>query len=152
MTATAPRRSSTPAEPSGSPVTTYYLLIAGTSILVLVGLALVLSTTSNYALRADSGASPYRLFLTQAIALVIGLIGLVVGSHLSLAWWKKLAPFVLGVSILMLALVPFVGKDVGGNKNWIILPGGMSLPAFGAREAWASRCSSAWCSPPLGGN
>ncbi|WP_084076738.1 FtsW/RodA/SpoVE family cell cycle protein [Demequina sp. NBRC 110057] len=126
MTATAPRRTSTPPAPSGSPVTTYYLLVAGTAILVLVGLALVLSTTSNYALRADSGASPYRLFITQAVALVIGMGGLVAGSHLSLTWWKRLAPWTLLASYALLALVLVAGKSVNGNKNWLII-GGMSF-------------------------
>lgn len=133
MTATAPRRTQAEPTPTGSPVATYYLLIASTSILILIGLAGVLSASSNAALRADSGASPYRLFIVQLIALGIGLTAAAVGSRLSLTMWKRLAPWVLAASIGLLIVVLLAGESVGGNKNWIRIAGMSFQPSEAAK-------------------
>ncbi|WP_062076430.1 FtsW/RodA/SpoVE family cell cycle protein [Demequina globuliformis] len=121
MTATASRRRPSAADPAGSPVATYYLIVAATTILVLVGLAVVLSASSVTALRIDGDNSPYSLFVTQAIALVLGLSALVVGSRMPLAFWKRAAPWILYASMALLVAVVFLGESVGGNRNWIRL-------------------------------
>ena len=133
MTATAPRRTQAEPAASGSPVATYYLLIASTSILILVGLAGVLSASSNAALRADSGGNPYRLFIVQLIALGIGLTAAVIGSRLSITMWKRLAPWVLAASIGLLVVVLVAGESVGGNKNWIRIAGMSFQPSEAAK-------------------
>lgn len=118
MTATAPRRTQKAPTPSGSPVLTYYLLAAATSLLVVVGLAVVLSSTSSDALNRDGG-NPYSLFLIQAAALGIGLVALVLGSRMPIAFWKRVAAPVLALSLLLLVIVVVAGEASGGNKNWI---------------------------------
>ncbi|WP_061960366.1 FtsW/RodA/SpoVE family cell cycle protein [Demequina flava] len=119
MTATASRRSRSDTPPSGSPVTTYYLIVAATTMLVLIGLAVVLSASSVTALRIDGDNSPYTLFVTQAVALVLGLAALLVGSRMSIEFWKRSGPVILYVSMGLLVMVALVGESVGGNRNWI---------------------------------
>ncbi|MDE0573329.1 putative lipid II flippase FtsW [Demequina sp. B12] len=121
MTATASRRAASDTNPPGSPVTTYYLLAVATTLLVLIGLAVVLSASSVTALKFDSAGSPFRLFTSQAIALGLGLTALVVGSRVSVALWKRAAPLVLYASMVLLVLVVFIGEAVGGNQNWIMI-------------------------------
>ena len=71
MTATADRADvSTPVWKS--PVASYYLLAAASAILVLVGLAVVLSSSSIYSIRQADG-NPYALFTIQLVALGIVL-------------------------------------------------------------------------------
>ncbi|WP_062377398.1 FtsW/RodA/SpoVE family cell cycle protein [Demequina pelophila] len=118
MTATADSQTSVTAWKS--PVTSYYLLLTATSILVLMGLAVVLSSSSISSIASGSG-SAYSGFVTQAIALVVGATALLVGSRLSPATWKILGPIVLYVSMALLVAVPFIGTAVGGNKAWIRL-------------------------------
>lgn len=118
MTATASRRTPTDAQPSGSPVLTYYLLAAATALLVVVGLAVVLSSTSSSALR-QSGDNPYSLFLIQAAALAIGVVALVFGSRMPIAFWKRMSTPILLVSLVLLVAVVLVGEASGGNRNWI---------------------------------
>jgi cell division protein FtsW len=117
MTATASRRDSV-ASPARSAATSYYLLVAATTILAVVGLAMVLSSSSIYSIRQTDG-NPYQLFLIQAAAMVVGLVALAIGSRVSVKTWKRLAPLALFASIGLLGLVYFIGSASGGNKNWL---------------------------------
>ncbi|WP_062301405.1 FtsW/RodA/SpoVE family cell cycle protein [Demequina subtropica] len=120
MTATAARRESD-VTAWRSPLGSYYLLVVATSVLVLVGLAVVLSSSSIASIRTGTGA--YTGFLTQAIALVVGLAALVVGSRLPVGFLRKAGPLVLYVAIGLLFMVLATGSSVGGNKAWINIAG-----------------------------
>lgn len=119
MTATASRPDSRTSA-WNSPATSYYLLVAATGILLLVGLAVVLSSSSILSIRHEDG-NPYTLFFVQLGALAVGLTCLVLGSRMPSTWWKRAAPLVLGASIFLLILVPFVGEESGGNRNWVAI-------------------------------
>src|SRR5690554_7929381 len=103
MTATASRRTD-PRSISGSPVTTYYLLAVASSLLLVVGLAVVLSSTSSAALR-QSQDNPYSIFLVQVVALALGVIAMVIGSRMPVMFWKRIAPWILYSSLVLLVLV-----------------------------------------------
>ena len=117
MTATVPKRTRSKTPP-GSPVLTYYLLVTASVLLVVVGLAVVLSSTSSDALRR-TGDNPYALFLIQAAALGIGVAAMAFGSRMPIGFWKRMAPWVLYVSMGLLVLVMVAGTASGGNRNWI---------------------------------
>ena len=119
MTATASRRTDSQAT-AGSPVITYYLLAVASAVLVIVGLAVVLSSTSSAALR-QSQDNPYSIFMVQVAALVLGVIALVVGSRMPVMFWKRVAPWVLYSSMALLVLVATSGITSGGNRNWIAI-------------------------------
>lgn len=101
-----------------SPAASYYLLVVATAILVALGLAVVLSSSSIPAL-ARQGGNAYSLFLIQVVALALGVTVAAIGSRLSIVTWRKLAPVALIMSVVLLALVPFLGETAGGNTNWI---------------------------------
>jgi len=117
MTATASRRDAV-SESARSVVTSYYLLVAATAILSLVGLAMVLSSSTIYSIRQTDG-NPYALFMVQAVAMIVGLVALAIGSRFSPKTWKRLAPWVMFVAIGLLVLVYLFGEESGGNKNWL---------------------------------
>ena len=111
--------SSTPARSTWeSPAASYYLLVAATSILLLVGLAVVLSSTSIASIRQEDG-NAWTLFLIQVAALVVGGTAMALGSRIPVAGWKRLTPWVLYISIGMLVVVMTSGISSGGNRNWI---------------------------------
>lgn len=116
MTATESRPQSSTLR--SSPVASYYLLAAASGILVFVGLAVVLSSSSIYSIR-QQGGNPYTLFLIQLAALVLGAIALIIGSRMPVAWWKRIGPLVLYASLGLLVLTALIGISVGGNRNWI---------------------------------
>ncbi|MGC4175770.1 FtsW/RodA/SpoVE family cell cycle protein [Demequina sp.] len=118
MTATAAAKPRTMASAWKSPAATYYLLAASAGILLIVGLASVLSSSSIESLKATDG-NPYKLFFIQLAAFTVGLIALVIGSRLPVIAWKRLAPWVLYSSIGLLLVVAAAGMTLNGNRNWI---------------------------------
>ncbi|WP_296664457.1 putative peptidoglycan glycosyltransferase FtsW [Demequina sp.] len=115
-----------------SPAATYYLLVASTTILVLVGLAVVLSSSSVASIRAGS-SNAYGLFLTQLMALTAGLAAMVVGSRLPVMFWKRAAPWLLFSSVVLLLVVLTHGITVGGNQAWIRIGGFSFQPSEAAK-------------------
>jgi len=118
MTATANAKPRTMASAWKSPAATYYLLAASAGILLIVGLASVLSSSSIQSLR-QTGGNPYALFFVQLAAFSVGLVALAFGSRLPVIAWKRLAPWVLYASIGMLVMVALAGMTLNGNRNWI---------------------------------
>ncbi len=137
---TAPTRAVTP--PGGSPavpeasvlgtwnsaVTSYYLLLGATLLLLVIGLVMVLSSSSVESLAA--GDSPYAVFFNQARYALIGLPVLLVMSRLSLKVVRALAWPALGgaVAFQLLVFTP-MGCGEGGNLNWVCLPGFTAQPS-----------------------
>ncbi|MBO0921284.1 putative lipid II flippase FtsW [Cellulomonas sp. zg-ZUI222] len=137
---TAPTRTVTP--PGGTPevrepsflgtwnsaVTSYYVLLGSTFLLVAIGLVMVLSSSSVESLAA--GDSPYAVFLNQARYALIGLPVLLLMSRLPVRAVRALAWPALGgaIAFQMLVFTP-LGCGEGGNLNWVCLPGFSAQPS-----------------------
>ncbi|MEO9152312.1 MAG: putative lipid II flippase FtsW [Lapillicoccus sp.] len=104
-----------------SPVTTYYLILSTMFALVVFGLVMVLSASMVTSLK--DGGSAFSDFTAQAAYAVLGLIGAGVASRISVAWYRRLAVPGLVAAMLLQAmtLLPGIGVDVNGNRNWIRL-------------------------------
>ena len=101
-----------------SAVTSYYLLTGATTMLVVLGLVMVLSSSSVESLADDK--SPYAEFLKQAQFAIVGVPVLWIASRMSVATLKRLAwPALLGAAFLQLLVFTPLGLGAGGNKNWI---------------------------------
>lgn len=95
-----------------------------TAALLLWGLVMVYS--ASIALPDNPRFSRYThtYFLSRhAIWLVMALIAAVVTYQVPMAWWEKMARplFVLSLLLLLLVLVPYVGKSVYGARRWIAM-------------------------------
>ncbi|MFW5470269.1 putative lipid II flippase FtsW [Knoellia sp. CPCC 206435] len=102
------------------PVTTYYVLVGVTTVLVGFGLIMVLSASAVTSLNETDSGSAYSIFFSQLQFAVIGSIALLVASRLSVATWKKLAlPLLVVALTLQLLVFTPLGIDVQGNRNWL---------------------------------
>jgi len=92
--------------------------------LVLWGLVMVYSASiampdnprfANY--------SPYHFLIRHAFSIVIALVVAVLVFQVPIDTWERAAPWVFVVSLLLLILVliPFIGKGVNGARRWISL-------------------------------
>lgn len=105
-----------------SPVTSYYLIGGVTILLLVLGLVMVLSSSSIYALNETAGTNPFADFVGQAsyalIALPVGFLmsRLPVRLYRALAWPAMLATLALQA----LVFTPLV-LGAGGNANWVAL-------------------------------
>lgn len=91
------------------------------SVVALLGLGLVMVGSASISIAASKLDQPLFYFNRQLIFAVIG-IGLawfVMTVRLSV--WREMAPLLLfiGVGLLILVLIPGVGREVNGSRRWL---------------------------------
>lgn len=96
-----------------------WLLFAWAGIL---GLGFVIMTSASIAL-GDKLGNPYYYAIRQGVALGLGLIGAVLVMRVPLRRIQELrwALLALAFALLVLVLVPGIGKQVNGAQRWIPL-------------------------------
>jgi len=118
-----------------SAVTSYYLLTGATAILVVLGLVMVLSSSSVESLAADK--SPYAEFAKQAKFALIGLPLLWVASRLPVRIYKVLGWPALGAAAVLQLMVFLFGIAANGNRNWLAVGPIVIQPSEAAKVALA---------------
>lgn len=108
-----------------SPLSTYYLLMVSTVLLLILGLIMVLSASSIESYRVHG--SPYVLAQRQALFAAIGLVLMFVMARMPVQFWRGIAWPVLVGAFVLLILVLFIGVEVAGQRNWIQLFGPFRL-------------------------
>lgn len=68
-----------------------------------------------------SGYTPYHFLIRHVLFIFIGTIAAAAAFQVPLLTWEKYAPWLFGVALLLLilVLVPFIGKGVNGARRWI---------------------------------
>ena len=101
------------------PLTSYYLVLGITTLLLALGLVMVLSTSSITGLIA--GGSPWSGFQKQLLGVALGLPCIWFAARSSPTLFRAAAYPLIGLSILglMLTLIPHVGVSSGGASRWI---------------------------------
>ena len=91
-------------------------------ILVALGLVMILSASSPSAL-AETGDDSYFYFNKQAIATVLGFIGMFFLSKINYDIYKKFYKIIYIISVLILftVLIPKIGVESSGARRWINL-------------------------------
>jgi len=94
--------------------------------LILLGIGLVMVYSASIAIaeadKAVGNNSSYYL-VRQAIFMVVSLSAAFVAFNIPVAWWQKMAPylFLIGLALLVLVLIPGIGRVVGGSRRWLSL-------------------------------
>ena len=101
------------------PLTTYYLLLSAAGLLLVIGLVMVLSSSSVFSYRATGDS--YTIVRRQLVWVVVGLPCAWVASRLSHRWIRRLAYPAFSVSLVLLLLTAFMGVERNGNTNWLAL-------------------------------
>lgn len=94
------------------------------TVLLLVALGLVMVYSSSIAMAEASrhtGFRPWYFLARHGLFIAVGFLFAVVAFQLPMKAWQKLAPwlFVAGSVLLVLVLVPVIGKSVNGSRRWI---------------------------------
>jgi cell division protein FtsW len=100
------------------PLTSYYLLLGTTTMLLAIGLMMVLSASSVYSYLVHG--SSYYIFLKQLTWVVIGLPAAWLASRINRRMLRFLAWPAVGASVALLLLTQSsLGFAVNGNRNWL---------------------------------
>ncbi len=109
------------------PMAPYYLILGSAMLLLLLGLVMVLSSSSveSFALHE----SAFTLFTRQAVFALVGLGAMVIISKMPISLFRRFAVafLVFSVFLLLLTFVPGIGTGVYGQRNWIKLVGPFRL-------------------------
>src|SRR5205085_9065320 len=94
-------------------------LLAVVSVLTVMGLVMVLSSSSVQAIRQYG--SPWVYFERQVLWVVVGAAAMAVCARLDYRIWRRFSGLlvVLAVVLLVLVLVPGVGVLVDGSSRWV---------------------------------
>jgi cell division protein FtsW len=114
------RTTTAPAQVHGIDQPLMWVVVA----LVLWGLVMVYSASiampdnprfANYA--------PHHFLVRHAFSIAIAVVGAVLVFQVSIDTWERAAPwvFVASLVLLILVLMPFIGKGVNGARRWISL-------------------------------
>jgi len=119
------------------PLTSYYLVLGITVLLLVLGLVMVQSTASVVDLTA--GLSPYSDFKKQLLGAAVGLPLMWVAARSSPRLFRALAYPLLAVSVvgLCLTLIHGVGVSQNGAARWIAIGGQQVQPSEIAKLALA---------------
>lgn len=121
----------------GRPMTSFHLIIAVAAILVTLGLIMVLSASGVYSY--DSGGSPWTVFAKQSLWTGVGLIAFYLALRMPVSLMRRLAfpAFVFTILLLVLVLIPGIGKVANGSRGWFVFGGFSMQPSELAKIAFA---------------
>ncbi|GAA0826199.1 stage V sporulation protein E [Clostridium tertium] len=103
-----------------------YSLLCAIVVLLFIGIVMVYSSSSYYALYQDKVFNSEFYFTKEIVWTVVGIIGMVVTMSIDYHIYKKWTPWLVIITIGLLVLVLFLGADINGARRWIRL-GGLSL-------------------------
>ncbi|MDD5247630.1 MAG: putative lipid II flippase FtsW [Rhodocyclaceae bacterium] len=92
--------------------------------LLMFGLVMVYSASIATAEGSKFTAYQPAYFLVRhAVFLVVGLVAGIVAFQVPLRFWQQIAPwaFVVGVVLLLVVLIPHIGRSVNGAQRWLPL-------------------------------
>ena len=94
--------------------------------ILLLGLGLVMVYSASIAIAEGSrvtGHQPMYYLMRHALFVAIGIAVGVAAFQVPLRLWQQAAPylFLIGAGLLILVLLPGVGREVNGSQRWISL-------------------------------
>ncbi len=96
-----------------------YMLLIPTLLLIVLGLVIVYSSSSN--LSVHEGLSPYFYFERQFLYCVLGVLALVTAKNIPCTVYARIVYPMLCMSMILLLLlfVPGIGHRAGGATRWL---------------------------------
>ena len=107
------------------PLSTYYLLLGATLLLLTLGLIMVMSASSIESYRVFGSA--YTLVQRQAMFAVAAVIAMFVVARTSVQFWRGFSWALLVIAFGLLIAVLVIGREVAGQRNWIEIFGPFRL-------------------------
>ncbi|WP_157518427.1 putative lipid II flippase FtsW [Herbidospora mongoliensis] len=101
------------------PLTSYYLILGCSALLLALGLMMVLSASSIEALQMMG--DPFYWFLKQSLSVALGLPLMYVCSRLPQRFFRLAGYPLLALAIIGLVMTIFIGSSELGAQRWIYI-------------------------------
>ncbi len=93
---------------------------------LLLGIGLVMVYSSSVAIAEAghyTGNQPAYFLIRQSVFVFVGVMAGFICFQFPMRLWQQAAPylFVLGVLLLLVVLIPGIGKEVNGSQRWLSL-------------------------------
>jgi cell division protein FtsW len=101
-----------------------YVVVSLAALLLGIGLVMVYSSSIAIAEAGHyTGNQPAYFLIRQSIFVFVGVMAGFICFQFPTRLWQAAAPylFVLGVVLLLIVLIPGIGKEVNGSRRWISL-------------------------------
>jgi cell division protein FtsW len=111
------------------PVTLDYPLITVTLLLAAIGLVMMSSASISIAERLYG--QPLFFMYRQGVYLLIGMAMAIAVVRLPMAIWERTSGwlFIFSIALLVLVLIPGIGREVNGSMRWLYLAGFTMQPS-----------------------
>ncbi len=121
----------------GRPMTSFHLIIAVAALLTTLGLIMVLSASGVRSY--DDDGSAWTIFGRQVLWTVIGLLACYVALRVPVRFMRRTAfsGFAISIVLLVLVLVPGIGKEANGSRGWFVIAGFSMQPSELTKIAFA---------------
>ena len=118
------------------PMTSFHLVVAVAALLITLGLIMVLSASGVHSY--DEDGSPWAIFGKQVLWTVVGLLAFYVALRVPISFMRRIAfpSFVITVLMLVLVLIPGIGKEANGSRGWFVVAGLSMQPSELAKIAF----------------
>lgn len=95
------------------------------SAIFLLSLGLIMVYSASISIAETSRGDGYAAYflVRQGIYLVVGLFIGLIAFQIPMRLWQKysLYPFLIGMTLLVLVLIPGIGNEVNGSRRWLSL-------------------------------
>ena len=93
------------------------------TVIALISLGLVMVASASVSIAERQTGEPLYYFNRQLLYVGFGVLGMAIVYRIRLSFWEKVGIplLIMVVILLMLVLVPGVGKSVNGASRWISL-------------------------------
>ncbi len=91
------------------------------SVVLLLALGLLMVTSASMPLADSKTGQPFYFLIRQGAFVVVGLLAAGLVLQVPLTRWRRVGPLLLlaAVGLLVLVLVPGIGREVNGSMRWI---------------------------------
>ncbi|MCB1263981.1 MAG: putative lipid II flippase FtsW [Mycobacterium sp.] len=118
-------------------MTSFHLMVSVAGLLTTLGLIMVLSASGVHSY--DSDGSPWTIFARQLMWAGLGLFACWFALRLPVSFMRRMAfpAFATTIVLLVLVLIPGIGRVANGTRGWFVI-GGLSMqPSELAKIAFA---------------